>query len=148
MYGHVERIHIIPIKQCAFVNFNTLESASEAKKGMQGVMLKGRPMKINFGMPSEGEEPVLPPNQPMPPAPTDLNQKDTIDKLAVFVVKSSNPVSFEDVMKEKQRGNRLFDFLHEGSEFYGYYKWKIFDTWQKLYGVTSIPASTNNSTSF
>jgi RNA recognition motif-containing protein len=48
-FGTLERIKIISEKNCAFVDFETLESALAAKRSCQGKLLKGREMRINFG---------------------------------------------------------------------------------------------------
>jgi RNA recognition motif-containing protein len=139
-FGTIEKIKIIPQKGCAFVTFHSLASALECRKRLHGTMMFGRPVKINFGkLSTEGigqdndsvnNVPVSDSNYlnigpPQPPAPHDEKQKEVIDKFAASVVK--NGPTFEDVVKEKQRNNTLFDFLNEGGLYAEYYRWKLFD---------------------
>lgn len=58
---------------------------------------------------------------PFPP-PEDQDQKNIIDKLANFVARNGS--KFEDMTKEKQKGNPKFAFLFSG-EHYNYYRWKV-----------------------
>jgi hypothetical protein len=62
---------------------------------------------------------------PQPPAPHDLKQKDVIEKVATQVLKHGP--SFEDMVKEKQKSNVIFDFLNDGGLYADYYRWKLFD---------------------
>jgi RNA recognition motif-containing protein len=139
-FGTIEKIKIIPQKGCAFVTFHSLASALECRKRLHGTMMFGRPVKINFGkLSTEGigqdndsvnNVPVSDSNYlnigpPQPPAPHDEKQKEVIDKFAASVVK--NGPTFEDVVKEKQRNNTMFDFLNEGGLYAEYYRWKLFD---------------------
>ena len=52
----------------------------------------------------------------------DQDQKNIIDKLANFVARNGS--KFEDMTKEKQKGNPKFAFLFSG-EHYNYYRWKV-----------------------
>ena len=52
----------------------------------------------------------------------DQDQKNIIDKLANFVARNGS--KFEEMTKEKQKGNPKFAFLFSG-EFYNYYRWKV-----------------------
>ncbi|KAK2554581.1 Calcium homeostasis endoplasmic reticulum protein [Acropora cervicornis] len=60
-------------------------------------------------------------NPPFPP-PEDQEQKNIIDKLANFVARNGS--KFEEMTKEKQKGNPKFAFLFSG-EYYNYYRWKV-----------------------
>jgi len=81
VFGPIEKIRVLPHKNCAFVNFEHLESALEAKKQMQGAPFQGKPLRVNFGKShdtfGEDEEDLAlissPTGPPQPPAPT--NQK-------------------------------------------------------------------------
>lgn len=48
-FGRIERIKLLPIKNCAFINFTDVPSASRAKSEMTGVAFKGQNLKIDFG---------------------------------------------------------------------------------------------------
>ena len=52
----------------------------------------------------------------------DQEQKNIIDKLANFVARNGS--KFEEMTKEKQKGNPKFAFLFSG-EYYNYYRWKV-----------------------
>lgn len=52
----------------------------------------------------------------------DQDQKNIIDKLANFVARNGS--KFEEMTKQKQKGNPKFAFLFSG-EFYNYYRWKV-----------------------
>jgi hypothetical protein len=116
----------------------------EAKKKMQGYILNGKALRINYGKTNEDTSnnsgapvevgslhtPLQDSNYlnigpPQPPAPHDNKQKDVIDKFALQVVK--NGPSFEEVVKEKQKSNVLFDFLNDGGLYSEYYRWKLYD---------------------
>jgi len=60
-------------------------------------------------------------NPPFPP-PEDQEQKNIIDKLANFVARNGS--KFEEMTKEKQKGNPKFAFLF-GGEYFNYYRWKV-----------------------
>lgn len=53
---------------------------------------------------------------------SDIELKNIIDKLADFV--SRNGPEFEQMTKNKQKGNAKFSFLF-GGEFYNYYQYKV-----------------------
>ncbi|TGZ57198.1 hypothetical protein CRM22_009981 [Opisthorchis felineus] len=59
-----------------------------------------------------------------PAPPSDLEQRNIIDKLAEFVAR--NGQDFESLTKEKQRENPKFAFL-QGGDYYDYYKYKVED---------------------
>lgn len=147
-FGPIERIRVLPQKSCAFINFLHLESALEAKTKMQGYLIRGRPIKINFGKAGEGNDegegiagPIDPSylytGPPQPPAPADDKTKGIIDKLAAAVVK--NGPQMEEVVKEKQSNNPAFDFLKDSGQYNEYYRWKIFDIRQKQKDVDANP---------
>jgi hypothetical protein len=52
-FGAIERIKMLPQKNCAFVNFVELSSALAAKAEMNGYMFFGQPLKVNFGKPRQ-----------------------------------------------------------------------------------------------
>ena len=58
----------------------------------------------------------------VPPPPPDGDQKNIIDKLAQFVAR--NGPEFENMTKNKQKGNPKFQFLF-GGEYYHYYMYKV-----------------------
>eukprot|EP01127_Copromyxa_protea_P012876 TRINITY_DN338_c0_g1_i2.p1 TRINITY_DN338_c0_g1~~TRINITY_DN338_c0_g1_i2.p1 ORF type:complete len:559 (-),score=121.77 TRINITY_DN338_c0_g1_i2:711-2387(-) len=132
-FSPIERIRVLPAKSCAFVTFGSLDAALEAKRKMQGAMLDGRPIKINFGKAGDNNDEgvqVLNPDYltlgpPQPPAPIDPKQRSIIDKLAAYIVK--NGPQMEEVTRVKQAGNPIFEFLTEGGKYHDYYRWKIFD---------------------
>lgn len=73
----------------------------------------------------------------------DQDQKNIIDKLANFVARNGS--KFEEMTKEKQKGNPKFAFLFSG-EFYNYYRWKVsFEIGKTLIGYLKeyLPASLN-----
>jgi hypothetical protein len=136
-FGQIDKVRILPQKNCAFVNFTNLEAAIQAKAQMQGATLGDRPVKINFGKetqgatggigdlskPPEPEKPQIPPPPPEGPPPEDLADKAIIDKLAEFVAR--NGLKFEQMMQEKQKENPKFGFIEEGHAFNPYYRFKI-----------------------
>src|SRR5437016_606182 len=48
-FGLIENIRVLGHKNCAFVNFESLEAALEARTRLQGTPFKGKNLKINFG---------------------------------------------------------------------------------------------------
>lgn len=52
----------------------------------------------------------------------DIDLKNIIDKLAQFVAR--NGPEFEQMTKNKQKGNPKFQFLY-GGEYYNYYQYKV-----------------------
>ena len=58
----------------------------------------------------------------VPPPPPDGDQKNIIDKLAQFVAR--NGPEFENMTKNKQKGNPKFQFLF-GGDYYHYYMYKV-----------------------
>lgn len=58
----------------------------------------------------------------LPPAPQDTELRNIIDKLAQFVAR--NGPEFEQMTKNKQKGNAKFQFLY-GGEYYNYYQYKV-----------------------
>jgi serine/threonine protein kinase len=57
--------------------------------------------------------------------PQDEKQRDVIDKFAMQVIKVGP--SFEDVVKEKQKFNPMFDFLNERGLYSDYYRSKLYE---------------------
>jgi splicing factor 3A subunit 1 len=45
-----------------------------------------------------------------------------IDRTATFVVKSTNPTHFEDRIRENQRQDPKFSFLHPADPYHAYYR--------------------------
>lgn len=45
-----------------------------------------------------------------------------IDRTATFVVKSANPTHFEDRIRENQRQDPKFSFLHPADPYHAYYR--------------------------
>ncbi|PRP83667.1 hypothetical protein PROFUN_03822 [Planoprotostelium fungivorum] len=52
-YGPIEKIRTLAHKNCAFVNFYTLDAAQAAKSAMQGQILIETPIRINYGKDTE-----------------------------------------------------------------------------------------------
>jgi len=145
-FGTIEKVRIIPAKNCAFVNFSTLDAAMNAKNQMQGATLIDRPVKINFGKettkegdkkdsgigdlskPLEPERPKIPAPPPQGPPPENPDDKLTIDKLAEYVAK--NGLKFEYMMQDKQKENPKYKFIEEGHPHNSYYRFRI---WQYRY---------------
>ncbi|KAH3766910.1 rna binding protein [Pelomyxa schiedti] len=133
-FGAIERVRVIPHKNCAFVNFIHLDACVAAKARMQGKPLKGQPMKLNYGkettsnfppMPSQflKAEELPPPRVPAPTGP----EKILVDKLAEFVVK--NGLAFEQMMTTKQQENPSpnTSCLTPSDPNHGYYRWRVFE---------------------
>ncbi|XP_055910093.1 calcium homeostasis endoplasmic reticulum protein isoform X2 [Eupeodes corollae] len=57
-----------------------------------------------------------------PQPPRDSSLRNIIDKLAEFVAR--NGPEFEQITKQKQKGNPKFDFLY-GGEYCNYYEWRV-----------------------
>lgn len=55
-FGHIERVKLFPQKTCAFVNFSDLSSAIKAKGEMNGFVLFGQTLRVNFGKPRDERE--------------------------------------------------------------------------------------------
>lgn len=52
VYGQVESVRILSDKECAFVNFSTVEAAMAAKDDLEtrlGSKLAGTPVRVGFG---------------------------------------------------------------------------------------------------
>lgn len=151
-FGKIEKIKLLPEKKCAFVNFMNMEEAMRARSAMQGRMLGGQPLKINYGKdtgpPSShggggggmnmgggggdrgnsGTGANMTPLQhnrfeAPPPPPENPEEQSIIDKFATYVAKHG--VDFERVTYEKQSANPKFIFLVPGNPKYDYYKYKL-----------------------
>ena len=48
-FGPIELVRLLPAKECAFVNYYSLEDALRARAGMQGVPLGNMILRIGFG---------------------------------------------------------------------------------------------------
>ncbi|XP_055840816.1 calcium homeostasis endoplasmic reticulum protein isoform X2 [Episyrphus balteatus] len=57
-----------------------------------------------------------------PQPPRDSSLRNIIDKLAEFVAR--NGPEFEQITKQKQKGNPKFDFLY-GGDYCNYYEWRV-----------------------
>eukprot|EP01114_Cavostelium_apophysatum_P007198 TRINITY_DN1904_c0_g1_i2.p1 TRINITY_DN1904_c0_g1~~TRINITY_DN1904_c0_g1_i2.p1 ORF type:complete len:763 (-),score=214.92 TRINITY_DN1904_c0_g1_i2:153-2441(-) len=143
-FGIIDKVRLLPQKNCAFVNFMSLDAAVRAKQQMSGAMLGDRAVKINFGKESGGGglglEELRPdyslpgmrkqaepdPAPPQQPPPSDAQTLKYIDTLCEFVAK--NGPSFEILTRERQKDNPRFSFLKEGDGNNGYYKWKLWRT--------------------
>ncbi|KAH3766823.1 rna binding protein jsn1 [Pelomyxa schiedti] len=137
-FGQIERIRVLPTKNCAFVNFASVEMAIVAKSKMQGKMCHGLPLKINFGkdlttsqystMPSKflkAEE--LPP--PRVPPPQDKDVRNVLEKMAEFVVRDG--ISFEEMIITKEKDNPKMSFLSPTDPNHAYYRWRVFELTEK-----------------
>jgi RNA recognition motif-containing protein len=56
-YGNIESVRVLRNKTCAFVNFISVEEASNALQGLQGKVLGNMAIKINFGKPQTSMPP-------------------------------------------------------------------------------------------
>eukprot|EP01105_Mastigella_eilhardi_P017536 TRINITY_DN402_c0_g1_i21.p1 TRINITY_DN402_c0_g1~~TRINITY_DN402_c0_g1_i21.p1 ORF type:complete len:859 (+),score=181.37 TRINITY_DN402_c0_g1_i21:284-2578(+) len=131
--GHIEKIRVIPHKSCAFVNFTTLEACTSAKNRMQGHILHGQSVRLNFGKAesSLSSQAVMPPSQfvtldnPPPRVPSPLGpEKVIIDKIADYVIR--NGASLEAMVMEKEKNNPKMSFFKVADPLHGYYRWKIY----------------------
>lgn len=48
-FGRVERVKVLPHKNCGFVNFTSIPEATRARNALTGKMLYDRPLRINYG---------------------------------------------------------------------------------------------------
>ena len=48
-YGRIERIRLLPHKNCAFVNYSTVAEAISARNHLQNKVIHDKGIKINFG---------------------------------------------------------------------------------------------------
>jgi len=48
-FGNIEHIKLLSMKNCAFVNYSAVDEALRARNALQGHMIYGRPIRINFG---------------------------------------------------------------------------------------------------
>lgn len=129
-FGPIERVKVLPHKQCAFILYTHLESAIKAKDTMNGQMFRGNTIKVNYGKQSDTpqqnqydrNENIQDLPKPQPPSSPEIQQM--IDKLAFSVSRSQNGDALEEMVRVRQAENSKFSFLHggEGSE---YYKWKL-----------------------
>eukprot|EP01117_Protostelium_nocturnum_P005194 TRINITY_DN188_c0_g1_i2.p1 TRINITY_DN188_c0_g1~~TRINITY_DN188_c0_g1_i2.p1 ORF type:complete len:729 (-),score=207.02 TRINITY_DN188_c0_g1_i2:703-2889(-) len=138
-FGNIEKIRTLPGKNCAFVNFSTVEMANNAKKAMAGQYLMDRPLRINFGKDNQAEKQAavaavfdplgerskthieMPPPYSAPPNDPTIVQ--VIDKLAEYV--ASNGTEFEDLTASKQKDNPKFAFLDNNHPDHAYYVFKL-----------------------
>lgn len=50
-YGAVDYVSVYPARSYAFIEFRDLEDAKEAKAGLQGRLVKGQSLRIEFARP-------------------------------------------------------------------------------------------------
>lgn len=58
-FGAIDRVSVLREKNCAFVNFVSLESALEARKQLQGALIGNRNVRINFGKQTDADRSAL-----------------------------------------------------------------------------------------
>ncbi|KAH7293209.1 hypothetical protein KP509_28G015800 [Ceratopteris richardii] len=52
-YGAVDYVSAYPARSYAFIEFRDLEDAKQAKAGLQGKLIKGQPLRIEFAKPAK-----------------------------------------------------------------------------------------------
>jgi len=134
-FGVIDRVRLMPQKNCAFINFVSLEAATKSKQHMNGAMIGGRSIKINYGRdtgfgfaPPSPTDPYK--NIEAPPAeagpPEDLAERNIIEKLCEYVKR--NGAAFEVLTRDRQRDSPKFQFLNSEHPSNAYYKWKLWRT--------------------
>eukprot|EP01133_Synstelium_polycarpum_P010902 gene10902-12707_t len=119
-HGPVDHVKILFGRRCAFVNFDTTESASQARQMLQGKNMNGFTITINFRRFQNYDQS----GNPLPSAPPQSAKEQTIiDKMADYVAR--NGPRFESYTQEKQRENQKFAFLNTGHPYHDYYRWKL-----------------------
>jgi RNA recognition motif-containing protein len=86
-FGTIENIRLLPAKKCAFITFSNVAEAELALREMQGQMLRGERLKINFGhggaTKKDEETRLAPVPEVGPPSSSDVAA--VIEQLASFV---------------------------------------------------------------
>lgn len=154
-FGNVESVRIIAAKKCAFVTFSSVAEAEAALQGLQGQIVRGERLKINFGhagsrdrvgggggtggvlkpiggLDDGSEARLAPVAEVAPPANKEIAQ--AIDELAKFVHRLGP--AFEEKVKDNQKANPRFEFLFGGPGV-DYYEWRKYDLREKENASTS-----------
>jgi RNA recognition motif-containing protein len=138
-FGTIDNIRLLPQKKCAFITFSNVAEAELAMREMQGQLLRGERLKINFGHGGTGggkkgdEELRLAPVPEVGPPPN----KDVafvIEQLATFVHRLGS--AFEEKVKDVQKANPRFEFLF-GGPGHDYFEWRKYDLKEKENLATS-----------
>ncbi|KAI9258178.1 hypothetical protein BDA99DRAFT_515452 [Phascolomyces articulosus] len=77
-FGVIETIRILPDRECAFINFFTLEDALRAKEGLMHTLngrLGNSAVKVGFGKADAVPQQQVPPQQAPPPPPQQQQQQ-------------------------------------------------------------------------
>ncbi len=152
-FGHVENVRLILPKRCAFLTLSSVSDAEMAIRELQGYNFRGERLKLNFGTPQplqqnrqhrrmDEEIRLAPVPQCDPPSNPDIQH--VIDSLASYVHRLG--ISFEEKVKDLQKGNPRFEFLF-GGVGHDYYAWRKYELkeeeaqatshlapWQRAYG--------------
>lgn len=126
-YGRIEDIKMLPQKNCAFINLSNVEEALRAREALQGKMVFGRSMRINFGRDDSGGgrgpgEPSSPPATFAHP-PQSQDEKFVIDTLASFVKKHGR--TLEVLISRREHSNPRLQFLNPSHASHAYYRWMV-----------------------
>lgn len=137
-FGAITRVKILTHKNCAFVNFEKLESAQRARNEMNNSMLGGQQIRVNYGRPSDATEVVhlMPVREEPPPVrldelppepadpPSDTAQRQLIEKLAAKAITAAP--EFMQLIMERHRDDPRFAFLRRGAPDNMYYRWLVY----------------------
>jgi len=77
-HGKVESARILRQRFCAFVNFEDVESATNAKEALNGEILGGQYIVINYRRPTETRAPMQASAFPSFPSPSNIPQSPSI----------------------------------------------------------------------
>ena len=161
-FGRITNVRLLSAKNCAFVNFENIDIAVQVKSEMQGYMIAGQNIKINYGKelkPSligKSSTPGLGYNKPQgsnrtdyysqitdgklvpsqAPTPSSSNLTHIIDTLVKYV--STFGQLFENKVVSNHKNDDRFRFLF-GGEGSDYYKYSLY---QQCVNMGSIRKST------
>lgn len=100
-FGKIENIRLLPAKKCAFITFSNVAEAELALREMQGQILRGERLKINFGhggaVKKDEEMRLAPVPEVGPPDNRDVAM--VIEQLAAFVHRLG--VAFEEKVERR-----------------------------------------------
>ncbi len=139
-FGTIDNIRLLPQKKCAFITYMNVAEAELAMREMQGQMLRGERLKINFGhggttggkKGGDEELRLAPVPEVGPPGNKDVAA--VIEQLAGFVHRLGS--AFEEKVKDIQKANPRFEFLFGGTG-QDYYEWRKYDLREKENLATS-----------
>ncbi len=111
------------------MQFKTSEDADYAREELNGYLLDGRHLHINYGKTISKENLKLPPTEAKRPLlpivfPQDCKVRALVDYVARLVAQEG--FVLEEVLRHQVRGNPAFEFLSaNNSQLYQYYKWRV-----------------------